>query len=124
MCDLWKEIVAGSNVWLISRELYSSLCICASNRSPFDTIVKVDTSGCKEVSVLCEWSDGKACCALEPGRTRIVAVLTPTTQDSEIVFEASCEMSTSSLPEEHGSKAIDDSVQLSNKIELWLQQRH
>jgi hypothetical protein len=56
--DEWTEVLPpGSNVWIIPREMYSSVCLCVSNRTSEAQLVLVDCSGSRGVNLLAAESD-------------------------------------------------------------------
>ena len=73
----------GSNVWVIPREMYSSVCICVANRTSDAQLVTVDCSSSSNVTMLASEEDRVKNQPLavrrvvSAGATQVVAVLSP-----------------------------------------------
>lgn len=81
--DQWSEATpAGSNVWVIAREMYQSCCLCVSNRSDAHRRVTVDCRGSQNVTTLASIDDrrdtGHIVRDVASGATVVVCVLSPT----------------------------------------------
>ena len=94
--DQWTEVLPeGSNVWIVPREMYTSVCLAVANRSTVAKVITVDCSASTNVTLLAADEDRasssthnnkSAALALKrivgPGVTQVVGVLSPS-DDSE-----------------------------------------
>ena len=131
--DQWTEVApVGSNVWIVPRTIYNSVCVCVSNRSPALQSVVVDVSGCENAIPLVASPGGDDQTTIRslvfPGTTTVVTTLTPASGTKmKVVFSASAQPTGTAtsveIIEDKSQHTVSDSVSQSVEIEGWLKRR-
>jgi len=128
--DLWAEVAPGCNVWYITRELYSSACLCISNRGILPVVVEVDLSEIRNVRVLSDGVEGRNLVArVSPQRTDMICGFVAQDEAQPMALEFHLRLvRPTSVAERLELGSVDDQTYASAKqqsleIESWLKLR-
>eukprot|EP00744_Colponema_vietnamica_P025425 GILI01037369.1.p1 GENE.GILI01037369.1~~GILI01037369.1.p1 ORF type:complete len:153 (+),score=24.77 GILI01037369.1:42-461(+) len=136
--NLWAEVSPqGSNIWVMPREMYDCVCLCATNKSGKDVVVEIDYSDSKGAAPLGgNSSDGLGGGAIHSIRsdvaakqTTVIAVFRPQTAllPMQLSYRAHLVAVASKddegLVDAHGMRLLMNSNQQSADVESWLRSR-
>lgn len=128
--ELWNEVEPkGSNIWIIGREVYDTVCVCVCNRTQTDALVEVDFRESTNVVPLCRNPLVRhvARCEVASACTTVCVVLHPAEDHRPMIpifkaVAAKLDGSRISIDDE-ANRAVHDSMHQSRDVELWLNQR-